>query len=146
MRDRDRYGAAVHEAGHVVVAWALGLKTRRMAIGVGGDDSAGEAEIEEGTHLSVVDRIAVCSAGADAQCLLDAPTNDVAAFSDMVRISNLLDELPENEGETLRSAGYRKSHELLEMHRMILQRLAEVLADRTELNQLEIELILTETP
>jgi hypothetical protein len=26
MTSQDKYGAAVHEAGHVVVAWALGLK------------------------------------------------------------------------------------------------------------------------
>jgi hypothetical protein len=30
MASQDEYGAAVHEAGHVVVAWARGLKTRRM--------------------------------------------------------------------------------------------------------------------
>jgi hypothetical protein len=102
MASQDRYGAAVHEAGHVVVARALGLKTRKMAIGIGGDDAAGEAQIEEGTHLSLVDQIAICSAGAAAQRLLDAPTHEMAAFADMVRIRNLVDDLAEEEGEALR--------------------------------------------
>jgi hypothetical protein len=67
MASQDRYGAAVHEAGHVVVAWALGLKTRKLAVGIDGDDAAGAAEIEESSHLPTVDQIAICSAGADAQ-------------------------------------------------------------------------------
>jgi hypothetical protein len=41
--NKERYGAAVHEAGHVVVARAFGLKTRKMVAGVGGDDTAGKA-------------------------------------------------------------------------------------------------------
>jgi hypothetical protein len=113
MTNQDRYGAAVHEAGHVVVAWALGLKTRKMVAGIGGDDAAGEAQIEEGPHLSLVDQIAICSAGADAQRLLDALTNGIAAFGDMVRIRNLVDNLADDEGEALRNAGYRRSRELL---------------------------------
>jgi hypothetical protein len=45
-------------AGHVVVAWALGLKTRRMAIGINGDEAAAAAEIENGPHLPLIDQIA----------------------------------------------------------------------------------------
>src|SRR5674476_1052970 len=59
MTSQDRYGAAVHEAGHVVVAWVLGLKTRKMAVGIDGDDAKGAAEIEEGLHLPLVDQIAI---------------------------------------------------------------------------------------
>jgi hypothetical protein len=32
MASQDGYGAAAHEAGHVVLAWALGLKTRKMTV------------------------------------------------------------------------------------------------------------------
>jgi hypothetical protein len=142
MTSQDRYGAAVHEAGHVVVAWALGLKTRKMVAGIGGDAAAGEAQIEEGPHLPLVDQIAICSAGADAQRLLDAPTNGIAAFGDMVRIRNLVDDLADDEGEALRYAGYRRSQDLLKLHRPTLESLAQALAERTELNQVEIEQIL----
>jgi ATP-dependent Zn protease len=142
MASQDGYGAAVHEAGHVVVAWALGLKTRKMAIGIDGDDAAGGAEIEESTHLRMVDQIAICSAGADAQRMLVAPTHEVAAFSDMVKIGNLVDDFAEDEGEALRYAGYRRSEELLELHRAKVERLAQALAERTELDQGAIEQIL----
>ena len=57
-----------------------------MAVGIDGDDAAGAAEIEESPHLLLVDQIAICSAGADAQRMFDAPTHDVAAFSDMARL------------------------------------------------------------
>jgi hypothetical protein len=142
MASQDGYGAAVHEAGHVVVAWALGLKTRKMAVGIDGDDAAGAAEIEESTHLPMADQIAICSAGADAQRMLDAPPHEVAAFSDMVKISNLVDDFAEDEGEALRYAGYRRSKELLELHRAKVERLAQALAERTELDQAAIEQIL----
>ena len=134
----DRYGAAVHEAGHVVAAWALGLKTRRMAVGIAGDDAAGAAEIEESTHLPLVDQIAICSAGADAQRMLDAPTHEIAAFSDMVKIGNLVDDCAEDVGEALRYAGYQRSKELLELHRAKIERLAEALAERMELGRVLI--------
>jgi hypothetical protein len=139
---RDRYGAAVHEAGHVIVAWAFGLKTKRMAVGIDGDDAAGAAEIEDGPHLPLIDQIAICSAGADAQRMLDAPTHDVAAFSDMVRIRNLIEDHTDEEGEALRYAACRRSQELLELHRARVERLANALAARTELDEAAIEHIL----
>jgi ATP-dependent Zn protease len=142
MASQDAYGAAVHEAGHVVVAWALGLKTSKMTIGVGGDDSAAAAEIDVNPNLPLVDRIAICSAGADAQRMLDAPTHDGAAFSDMVKIGNLVDDFAEEEGEALRYAGYQRSEELLELHRVKVERLAQALAECTELDQAAIEQIL----
>jgi len=142
MASQDSFGAAVHEAGHAIVAWALGLKTRRMVAGIGGDDAAGEADIDDGAHLPLADQIAICSAGADAQRLLGAPTNEIAAFDDMVRIRDLIDDLAEDEGEALRYAGYRRSQKLLKMHRATLECLAQALAERTELNQFEIGEIL----
>ena len=142
MTIQDRYGAAVHEAGHAVVAWALGLKTREMAVGINGDGAAGEAEIDEGTHLPLVDRIAIYSAGADAQRMLDAPTNGIVATLDMDEIRKLIDDRAEDEGKVLRYAGTLRSKELLELHRGKVERLAEALAERTELDQVAIEQIL----
>ena len=139
MTSQDRYGAAVHEAGHVVVAWALGLKTRKMAVCIDGDDTAGAAEIEESPHLLLVDQIAICSTGADAQRMFDAPTHEVAA---LVKIANLVDDFAEDKGEALRYAGYRRSKELLELHRAKVERLAQALAERAELDQAAIDQIL----
>jgi len=142
MTQQDRYSAAVHEAGHSVVAWALKLKTRKMAIGINGDDAAGEAQIEANPRLPLVDRIAICSAGVDAQEMLGTPIHDLGAFMDMNAIRELVDGYPDDEGEALRYAGYRRSKELLELHRAMVESLAQLLAQRTELNQVEIEQIL----
>jgi hypothetical protein len=85
-----RRGAAIHEAGHGVVALALGLKVSRMVIGIAGDLTAGEADIEETRTISLVDRIALCAAGGEAQELFDAPTNEICAISDMIKIYDLI--------------------------------------------------------
>jgi hypothetical protein len=56
--------------------------------------------------------------------------------------ANLVDDRAEDEGEALRYAGYRRSRELLELHQAKVERLAQALAERTELNQFEIGQIL----
>jgi len=119
---------------------SLGRWGRKMAVGIDGDDAAGAAEIEESSRLPLVDQIAICSAGADAQLMFDAPTHEVAAFLDMVKIGNLVDD--SDEGEALRYAGYRRSKELLKLHRAKVERLAQALAERAELDQAAIEQIL----
>lgn len=60
----------------------------------------------------------------------------------MVKIGNLIDRRSEDEGEALRYAGYRRSKELLKLHRAKVERLAQALAERTELDQAAIEQIL----
>jgi ATP-dependent Zn protease len=73
-RERDRRGAAYHEAGHAVVAWALGLQIGEIEIAIGGDDAKGNAEIENDEGLPLIDRLAICVAGMEAQDLFSAPT------------------------------------------------------------------------
>jgi hypothetical protein len=70
VSEEDRLGAAFHEAGHAVVAWALGLSVREIEIGVNGDDAAGRAEIEDSVHLPIVDQIAVCLAHSTSSSVL----------------------------------------------------------------------------
>jgi hypothetical protein len=143
MAEQDRYSAAVHEAGHAVVAWVLKVKTRWMAIGIKGDDTAGNARIDDNRHLPLVDQIAICSAGTDAQEMFDTPlSHDLCAIMDMNAIAELLDDLPENEREIHRYAGCRRSKELLERHRATVESLALILVERTELDQIEIDRIL----
>ena len=58
-----RKSTAIHEAGHAVVAWALGLKLGRIRIAIDGDPTKGGAEIEEDQdHLPLIDRLAICVA------------------------------------------------------------------------------------
>jgi len=140
--NKDRYGAAVHEAGHVLVAWALGLKTRKAVVGIRGDDSAGEVQIEDARHLPLIDQIAICSAGGDAQRLVGAPTNEMSVFEDMVQIWELIENYPEDEGEVHRDAGYKRLQKLLKLHRAKVELLATALAERSELDQSAIEQLL----
>jgi ATP-dependent Zn protease len=67
----SRRAAAVHEAGHAVVAWAVGLKVQQLCIG---EDGKGASCIECSAHLPVLDQIAIAAAGMEAVELLNAPT------------------------------------------------------------------------
>jgi hypothetical protein len=126
----ERRETAIHEAGHAVVAWALGLKVRRMAIAVGGDLTAGEAGIEEKQSMSLVDRIALCAAGGMAQHTFKALTNKMPALSDMGKIGDLIAGRDLLIGSGLRQIGFKKSYELLHGHRDKVTRLADALARR----------------
>jgi hypothetical protein len=78
MTSDDFRSAAYHEAGHVVVAWALGLEIGNAEIGVNEDDSAGRVEIETDEDMPLVDKIAVCVAGLEAQQIFNAPGHENA--------------------------------------------------------------------
>ena len=65
IRGRPKISAvpAFHEAGHAIVASALGLVVDRVEIAIDGDDAKGEADIEHNPELPLVDQIAICAAG-----------------------------------------------------------------------------------
>lgn len=144
--EEERRGAAIHEAGHAVVAWALGLNVGRVAIGINGDPSAGAAEIEEKRSMSLIDRIALCAAGGIAQDLLKAPTNDLSELADMAKINVLMDGRTERVAKGLREIGYDKAHELLDRHQDKVIRLADALATRSTVPGPEIAALLGSSP
>jgi ATP-dependent Zn protease len=135
MINRDQMGAAYHEAGHAVVAWALGLKVGRLAIAIGGDDAKGSADIEHDQEYPLVDRIALCVAGIDAKELFEAPTHENAGWGDHGKVYELLDGFDEDAGYALRCSGYQKARELLTMHKDKVDLLAKVLMDLREIDQ-----------
>lgn len=142
MTNPDQMGAAYHEAGHAVVAWAIGWKVGRLAIAIGGDDAKGAAQIEENPESPLIDRIAVCYAGLESQELFDAPTHDLAGFGDHGKVYELLSDVDEDAGLALRNAGSEKARELLTTHREKLVWLATALLDQGELDQDAVEAIL----
>jgi ATP-dependent Zn protease len=137
----ERRGAGIHEAGRAVVAWALELKVRRIAIGVGGDLPAGETDIEEKQSMSLIDRIALSTAGGMAQHTFKAP-NGISTVSVMDKIRDLIGERDEIVRSELRQIGFEKSYELLSRHRDKVARLADALSDRLVLTQPEIAALL----
>ena len=121
-----RYGAAVHEAGHVIVAWVLGLKVEQMRIA---EDGSGAASIDCSAHLPILDRIAVAEAGMAAVELLSAPEPPPqAGFSDAVKIRNLLDGYPDDQCKQLTREGCERAREILVDRLSILTDLANALA------------------
>jgi hypothetical protein len=105
-----RRGAAVHEAGHVIVARVLGLEVHQVCIG---EDGNGESCIECSRHLPIPDRIAVAEAGMAAVQLLSAPTTPQAGFADAVEVGNLLDVYPDDQHEQLTCEGREHAREIL---------------------------------
>jgi hypothetical protein len=90
MRDEDdmRWAAAVHEAGHVVVAWALGLQVQAISVT---DKGEGRSEIESAARCPLCQQIAVAEAGMIAADLLSAPTWPQAGMTDAVKVMELLE-------------------------------------------------------
>jgi hypothetical protein len=70
--------AAVHEAGHAIVAWFFGLPLGAMRIDAG--DSGGETQIGCSDRLTLAEQIAVRCAGGIAQAIFECPGNEVAAL------------------------------------------------------------------
>ena len=79
MTIEERRGAAYHEAGHIVVAWSLGVEVGGAAIGVNGDDAKGTSEIGSAEELPLVDKIALCAAGLESQSVFNAPAHPLPA-------------------------------------------------------------------
>jgi len=121
----DLRGAAFHEAGHVVVARHLGLSVGVIEIGIDGDPAKGKAEVSGDDQLSLIDQLALCAAGVEAQEMFDAPTHDVAGFGDGVKIFNLLEDIPVEQRKALRFAGYARAIEILKLHRDEVEQLAD---------------------
>lgn len=83
MTKESHRGTAYHEAGHAVVAWALGVRVAKVEIGPADRGYPG------GTHtyppeeaLSLRDQLAILLGGKAAEFLFDAPTHGRAWFLD----------------------------------------------------------------
>ncbi|MGV7216046.1 hypothetical protein [Bradyrhizobium sp. UFLA05-112] len=133
MTDEALRSVAYHEAGHAVVALALGLKIARVQIFQ--EDYSGAADAENADHLPLVDRIAICVAGMNAAEMFDAPpSHELADSGDHRMVLELLEELEETDETTaydLRQNGHRRAWDLLEAHASSVEDIAaELLAQR----------------
>jgi hypothetical protein len=120
-----RRGAAVHEAGHAIVAWTLGLKVSRLRIG---DDGTGASCIECSAHLPILHQIAVAEAGMAAVELAGPPPSPQAGLADAVKIGNLLYGYPEDQHAQLICDGRECAREILVGRLTILTDLSDALA------------------
>ena len=116
--------AAYHEAGHVVVARFLGLAIGRVEVE---EDGSGRADISSATHLPLVDQIAVCVAGIEAQELFNCPMHEHAALGDYRKVRELLTGLTDAESYEYRRAGYLRALEILKGRLPEIEQLADQL-------------------
>jgi hypothetical protein len=114
--------AAYHEAGHVVVARFLGLTIGRVEIE---EDGSGRADIRYAEHLPLVDQIAICVAGIEAQELFNCPMHQHAALGDYLRVRELLAGLTDTESYEHRQAGYLRALEILKVRLPEIENLAD---------------------
>lgn len=138
MTIEDRRGNAYHEAGHIVVARALGLKVGASAIGIKGDNSAGNTEIERDKPLPLIDKIAVCAAGLESQSVFDAPMHCYASVKDEAEIIELSEDLDETSRLARRNDGYQRAHELIKAHAAKVDQIARNLLAKGSLDQTEV--------
>ena len=125
-------GVAFHEAGHAVVALALGLPIARVEIFQEDYSGGTDVDVEEAAHLPIEDQIAICVAGKAAEQLFNAPSShELAHFGDHGRVIELLDEIDETTGDELRDKGHQRAWDLLKAHaRSVEDIAAQLLAHR----------------
>ena len=117
----SRKPVAIHEAGHAVAAWALGLRIERLWIddnGYGGTDTTGESQ------LPLVDQIAIFRAGQEATIMLGVRAPTHMAQRDRACVGGLISRLPGDEQERLLELGCRRARDLLARNRAVLSALA----------------------
>jgi ATP-dependent Zn protease len=131
----DRLGAAYHEAGHAVVASALGLTVARIEIAIGGDDAKGEANTEGASKLPLIDRIAILAAGIESQRLFKAPTHELSGHGDYGMMIGLLDGFDESASLALIDEGHKRAYVLLQLHADKVKRIVSALMAHRKLER-----------
>jgi ATP-dependent Zn protease len=143
MIERYPRGTAYHEAGHLVVAWSLGLPVG--AVSVSAEDASGGTQIGLADHLMLIEQIAVCYGGIAAVKLFGHPIHELAWFNDRVAVSKLLERhrvSEEEQGPTLRDEGYSFARTRLERHREKVIALAELLVEHGRIEASEVMLLM----
>ncbi len=128
-------GVAYHEAGHAVVAWALGVPVG--TVHVRESDASGGTDIGATDHLTRIERIALCYAGYAAEKVFGYPAHEQAPFDDRWMILNLLAGIPENKHRAFRDAGYNLARTCLEANRSKVIFLAERLVEHGRVERAE---------
>jgi hypothetical protein len=106
-------GTCFHEAGHAVVAAALGLEAGDLHVNA---DESGGAQIGCSDHLSLIDQVAVCYAGVEAQTIWHDLPEDLVEYTDVDKFFRLVKDLSDKERDAIHKAGCERANELLLKH------------------------------
>lgn len=133
MTDDGLRSVAYHEAGHAVVALALGLKVARVEIFH--EDFSGGTDVESAYHLSIEDRIAICVAGMAAAKMFNAPpSHELANMGDHGLVIELLYDIDEASGDELRDKGHQRAWDLLRAHARAVEDIAAQLIKKRKID------------
>jgi hypothetical protein len=117
---------ATHEAGHAVVARALGADVAfveiDLATGNGGSNSC--------TFDNDTKNIAVCVAGCRAEHAFSAPSPRSTKMGDFRAMRKFLARIPEAERRAARAEGFRLADEALRANADVVRRIAGALLTR----------------
>ncbi|QQN63005.1 hypothetical protein JIR23_26235 [Bradyrhizobium diazoefficiens] len=122
----------VHEAGHTVVARALGAEIVFVEIDLATGNGGSRSRTFDDDQIK---NLAVCVAGCRAEHLLDARSLRRTKIGDFRLMRALLARLPDAERRAARAAGYRLADEILKANADAVRRVAdELLARRWKAN------------
>lgn len=122
-RNRAR---AVHEAGHTVVALALGANIEFVEVNlVTGNGGSRSSTFDDQTK-----NLAVCVAGCRAEHLLDARNDRRTKIGDFRLMREQLARVPEAHRRAARAAGYQLADKTLQANFDAVRRIADALLTR----------------
>ena len=107
-----------------MVAQFLGLTVREVEIE---EDGSGRADIRYAEHLPLVDQVAICVAGIQAQELFNCPLHQHAALGDYLKVRELVAGLTDAESYEYRQAGYLRALQILKSRLLEIEERADQL-------------------
>jgi ATP-dependent Zn protease len=134
----ERRGLSYHEAGHAVVAWALGFRVIKVSIGMDGDDGP-VTELDPVNPPTPSQALIINRGGMAAEDLFEAPTSPRAHFFDRYDADQkILKRLKRKKCEAKRVA-YDRARELLEANKEMAIGVAEHLIKHGKIDGAEFE-------
>jgi hypothetical protein len=142
----DKERTALHEAGHVVVAWSFGLLVGSIHLDL--KTKGGHADIASHTHLERVQQIANWLAGYEAEQAFKPPGRKAKAAFDCGEVRRILrdNDTPEDthEGQDLRECGRACAKVRLLKHETKVHRVARRLIEHHYIDRAAFEEMMRE--
>ena len=149
--DDKRYpqGLCHHEAGHAIVAFALGMQVVAVRVVFTEDkDWHGSTDTLEGAadQLNWEDRITMRIAGKAAEELFDCPADPLASLHDRGEIASLLNRMgkSDDEHEVHIAAGKTRARIILQQHRERALRLTGHLVEHGRIDEAEFRRLMND--
>jgi len=113
--NKARWSTSVHEAGHAIVLNHFGIRVRKILVGIDGDDCHGRTCNDPGPDLCLIDELAICVAGVEAQVLLECQQHHGGESNDYRKLEKIFEHFgtAESERDRLCALAENKAREIL---------------------------------